>query len=148
MKEAIERKNARRLSREDFYCFMNGGGNFGPLEEIAGGFQTRKYRFTSIEEARAFFYAFVIDYIKPFNDDKEIRPYLRHFPLIADNFSLVVQFQDERCRQLEPPYIGSIWLQRGAIYYFAETPSTNKPSEVLYSETFAEAEEILNKSRS
>jgi hypothetical protein len=47
--------NNKKLEKEGFYCFGSGGAFPGTIRLITLKFNTQKYKFTSVEEARNFF---------------------------------------------------------------------------------------------
>lgn len=142
---ALENQNHRYFASQGLMLCMYGGSDIGPLREIAAGYRTKRYQFATIEEARRFFCPFVERFIKPFNENKEVRPYLRHYPMIAENFNLEVSFADSKNQSLVIPYICTIMLIRGEIRYFTDDPKQilSKQFIRLHSETFEEAQKIL-----
>src|SRR5260221_5491686 len=89
---AIQKKNNKLLAADGLFVCMAGGAWNEKNQEIGSGFVTSSYRFKSIEEARNFFLTFCDVYMKPFNDEERIRPYLHNYPLAAKNFYLAIRF--------------------------------------------------------
>jgi hypothetical protein len=138
----IQIKNNKKLAKAGIYQCSSGGYGVGPLV-TNGMYITNRYRFTSIDEARAFFCAFVDEYMQPFKDEPRIRPYLHNFPLKEENFEFFISFVDETGEQLQRPYIETIMNRDNKIYYSTFDPLAKPPASkshpVLLVETFEEA---------
>jgi hypothetical protein len=142
----IQRENNKKLVRYGIYSYTTGGHSTGNII-IDGRYVTNCYRFTSIDEARAFFCAFFDWYVQPFKDEPRIRPYLYKLPVTEKNFEFSIAFIDKNYRPLQRPYIEEISCCNNKIYYSTHDPSAgpavSKAYPVLLVETFEEARERL-----
>ncbi len=115
--EAVRAANNKRLAMEGFYVLNDGYSYPSTICAIKGSYVTKNLRFSTIEQADAFFQQFVPHYLEPFNEERSIRPYLQNFPLNAQNVELALLFLDPDGSHLEPPYIAAIHLLNGRVYY-------------------------------
>ncbi|MBS0634916.1 MAG: hypothetical protein JSR37_05600 [Verrucomicrobia bacterium] len=115
--ENIRHANNERLEHEGFYTINAGYSYPSTICTIKGSYGTKNHRFSTLKEAHDFFHHFVKEYLKPFNDDQYIRPYLHNYPLTADNLELTILFLDSDGGIMPRPSIASIRLIKGNVYY-------------------------------
>lgn len=108
-------------------------------------FSTKKYKFTSVEETRVFICTLFQEYVQPIVENTRLRPYLLK-PVDSSLLSLVVLFEDENGALLSPPYMAVVQCFDGEIFY-SQKPKEASMSDVIYTESFEEAERIVAKSR-
>ncbi len=130
------------LRKKGFRCFMTGGQWHSTIKEIARGYSINQYCFKTVEDARRFFVPLADEYIRPFNEEPSIRPYLANYPLNSRNFYLIIKFVDMDGNELLNPWIGSIHAGHGKITYYMSAPDKSY-TELLYSEPFEEAQKIV-----
>ncbi len=144
--KTIQRRNDKNLQKKGLYSTKTGGAGLQKIV-IDGMYVTNQYRFTSIDEARAFFCNFFDDYMKPFNEDPSLQPYLPNFPLTEKNFWLSITFLDENHNQLQKPYIEEIRNFGDRIAYSTydptKGPAVRDSNPILHVETFEEARALL-----
>lgn len=129
--EQIRHRTHKRLEREGFYTLNDGFSYPSTICCIRGCYVTKKYLFGTLEQADAFFHSFIEQYLEPFNDNKMIRPYLENYPLDASNLEIVLLFIDDNGSIVPAPYIATIRLIHGDVYYDVYDRSTDTFSQVL-----------------
>jgi hypothetical protein len=134
----LQKRNNKKLATIGIYTCTFGGHSTGQ-RVIDGMYVTNRYRFTSIDQAREFFVAFVDEYTKPFKEEPRIRPYLHNYPLTDSNFEFMVSFYDDKGQELQRPYIQNIMNLGDKIYYSTCDLSVKPSSQDLFEETFEEA---------
>ncbi len=127
----VRMSNNARLASEGFYTLHDGYHYPDIIRSIKDSYTTKKYHFATIEQASAFFYPFVENYIQPFNTEKRIRPYLHNFPMTASNLDLSVLFLKDEEHPLEKPYIAAIRMVQGEIFYYTYDKSQGKFTLIL-----------------
>ena len=142
LQRLIKQSNERVIARG--FILLGYGGKWNPtIQLIDMSYTTTEYKFKSVEEARNFFLPFFEEYIKPFNEEKSIRPYLMNFPLDARNLELSITFKENATQSLLAPWINRISTCNGKIIYRIKT-SNHSQSTVLYSEPYEEALKIVS----
>jgi len=93
----------------------------------------------SKEKARQILLECAQDYIQEINNKKELRPYLRDYPVTAKNIDLSLSIHDRNGDQVFYPNIGYASLSMGKLRY--TTRDINDPENVntVERETFEEA---------
>ena len=133
--DGIIAANNKRLAKEGLECFGSGGAFPGTIRLISLSFNTKKYKFDSIEEARIFICRLFRDYARPFNEEKRIRPYLYRFPVDTSMLELSVFFQDEAGCDCSPPYLAYVQCAYGQIRY-CQYNSKTQGYVLVYQEPF------------
>jgi len=87
---------------------------------------TKQYSFSTMPEARAFFCSFFNELLVPFNENKELRPYLQNYPLSYEDLDLQIVFIDEKGKPLTYPDFWSVRKAGEYLYYEHFDPKINK----------------------
>jgi len=136
------KKSDCTLCKKGFQRLSYGGKLNPSIQIISMGYITTQYRFKSIDEARFFFVPLFKEYIKPFNEEKSLRPFLSNYPLDATNLELSIAFVDDKGESLQIPWICQVFTKHGKIIYLIDKPDSTY-SVTQFSETFEEAEKKL-----
>ena len=136
----------RETKRDGFQPAASGGSYFNTIREVAHGYTTDKYPYASIEDARDCIIRITDRYLKCFNENRAIRPYLHNFPFDTSNISLLIMFKDKNGAPLHPPYISLVNCAKGKIWY-EQWNIKNKMHEEIFIETYEEANILYQKSK-
>jgi hypothetical protein len=98
-------------------------------------YQTRKYRFETIDSAREFFHKLFHDYAQPFNQDARLKPYVQNFPLTSRDIELEITFTDQTLKPLTAPAIARINNVDGVVFYYTYDPQS-KHYQLLHQESY------------
>ena len=111
-----------------------------PTQALIGDFKkhyiTKQYRLKDVDGARIFFCSFMEAILRPLNEDRSIRPFLKSYPMTFRDMDLQIVFVDEDEAPLLEPYFCSIRKVGDKIYY--EHYDTSIQKSVAYSIEFAD----------
>ena len=102
-------KSNERLTKNGFSLLHYGWKCDPTIQKISMRYTTEKYKFKTVEEVRCFIVPLFEEYIKPFNEDKSIRPYLLTYPLGARNFEFNIIFQEKVAHNVVAPWIDAVY---------------------------------------
>ena len=142
LERVIKQSNAS-LVNKGFVLRSYGGKGNPTIQNIDMGYQTTDYKFKSVDEARSFFVPICEEYLKPFNAEKSIRPYLINYPVDMSILNLSITFMDGPNFSYMAPWIASVHASNGRITYFVHTPDKTY-STVLFREPYEEALTIVS----
>jgi hypothetical protein len=95
----------------------------------------------SLNDARKMYVEVAEEYIKRYNDDEKIRPYLHNYPFNISNIELEISFKDEKGNPQENGYVAYISRSNKNLVYYAEYK--NNEYVTLHKEPYAEAVAIV-----
>jgi len=93
---------------------------------IAESYQTRKIKFTSLEEAKAFFNKIFTKYLKPINEDKRLASLAKGYPFSASNTELEITFIDTRGTPLASPNIARVRNSGSSVILYTYDQETRR----------------------
>jgi hypothetical protein len=137
-------QNKRKLARDGFVLFGDGGSYRGTIRLILNDFETKNFRFQTVDETRRFFIQFFNDYAKPFNEDKRIRPTLHQYPITSKMLEFTIIFLGQDGQPLPPPYIAKVANQNGMIAY-SSWDSKEQEFTTKHVEAFDKASRVVVK---
>jgi hypothetical protein len=99
-------------------------------------------RKSEIEEERALVLFAANLLLKAINNDEQIRPYLKNYPLLPENILIIIVFNKPYDSDLDPDRIHVVILSEGTLRYEINIPHSTL-FETLHTETFQQATEQL-----
>lgn len=134
-----------RISKQYGYSlFGSGGSMYDCVREISTSFNARVKEPLTVEEARKLILPIAIEYLKAFNSNEEIRPYLLNYPFNSKNLHIAVFFNDLQGYEYWYPDLSVVSVSHGNILYYGFNKSTDTNSDKWeYKETFEEGVERL-----
>ena len=123
----------------------SGGGMCNGINTVSCSFVGDQQ--IGIEEGRRLFVEGVESLCAAFNNDQEIRPFLRNYPFVQKNIDLMLSFKDPLTLQRSSnPYLCLIFCERDTIFY--ETYDHEKKEFIdYYQEPYEEAVRIVHAQR-
>lgn len=115
--EVIVKNNDKDLAQNGFYELSTRHQYRTLIGGIEKSYGTRQHKFTTNAEVRSLFCAFMQKYLRPLNEEQNLRPYLEHYPLTWKDMNLSITFFDENGKPLTKPYIGAIRNIKDTLYY-------------------------------
>ena len=138
--DRINERICQSLAKDNFYVFLVGGSSCPSLSLVSYGFATREYRIKSTTEARNLICAIMNKFLKAYNSQKNIRPYLSNYPFESKNFNISLVFLNENNEMLEEPYISEVVCKNGRVTYI--TRDGYGENRLIAEETFDAANQI------
>ncbi len=106
--DCIRKKTNFDLTKEGLVRIGLGDAYNPDAGTIRESYQTRKLRFTTVDEAKSFFNKIFTQYISPINEDRRLASLAKGYPFTAKNTELEITFIDTRGSPLEEPHIARI----------------------------------------
>lgn len=100
----------------------------------------------TVDEARKLFVEVEEGYLKRYNENEEIRPYLHNFPFTIENLELMIIF-DEKRNDLSNGYIAGMYIANKKLYFKGYDYHTNE-LYTIHSEPYSTSIEIVQCSHS
>lgn len=147
MASKIIRENNERLGKEGIECKFVVEKFPGSVRTIASVFLVSDRRFDSVPEARRFFCEFFDSYVRPFNEARQLRPYLYRFPVDSRMLLLILCFCEkdgERVRR--PPNFAWVRCEDGDLHYTQYDPQAGGYVDV-YKEPLDKARRIVSEEK-
>jgi hypothetical protein len=141
--EQVRQSYTRYLANNGIYETCYGyGKRWGTTENTTREYySTCQFRFDSVDTARLFFCRLHDEFVRRFNEKREIRPFLDDFPLGAKNTELHIHFVDNKKKELPYPYIAAVGNYGNRLYYRVYNHETNR-LDTIHEEHFDTAHEI------
>jgi hypothetical protein len=128
----INWRNDCEMERKGFYQIIYASYNGPEIEKLDRYFVTRSVKLQSVDEARMLFFSIIETYIEALNKAKELRPYIKNYPLTYKNFHLMIQCSNSKGEHHLTPYI-SIISNTKNVFSYAQCDE-NGNEKVLFSE--------------
>jgi hypothetical protein len=129
-------------SKYGLSCSSKGGAFLNDVQELSLSFNSTG-RMLGINESRVLLLECTRDCIEVVNNDKEIRPFLNHYPFTENGLSIGISFYDDYTNRVSPEYIARVSLINGVIYYSSYREQLDRE----FSETYGEARGIVEAER-
>ena len=112
------------------------------VEEIGLSLSTQKK--LNLEQTRQLFISLIQNLLNKINSDTRIRPYLHNYPFTSKNLCLSLHFVDKKDDNVLPPYIGTVRLMFGKVFYSLQSLKDEMLFDQIHEETYEEALKIYN----
>ena len=130
--ERLNKKHGFRLS-----C-IGGAADKEGVWEIAAGYGRYGTAILDIAEARELILDCAKEFLDEANHDEAFRPYMKVYPFTSTNLGLTIINYDESGREIVFPYISTIGLHSGDIYYRSLDSDVMQPYARIIEETYEE----------
>ncbi|MDF2577858.1 MAG: Conserved hypothetical rane protein [Chlamydiales bacterium] len=115
-----------------------GGAMLLDIEKVNFDFQI-KHAPMKIDEARLIYVDCIQEFLKFYNNNEQIRPYLANYPFTVSNISLNLNFLDENGSKIvDNSFVYFIFNKGDKIFYRGFSPNV-EPFVKLHHETYEEA---------
>ncbi len=139
--------NKEMCKRNRLSLVGKGGRMMGDIQQV-NAFYTSNDRL-NVEEARRLFVDVAEGYIARYNENEEIRPYLRNYPFTIDSLKIQIGFENENRQHMDGGYVAlaSYINAKRRIFYSGYDHETKKFTD-LHEESYETALEIVQQEKS
>lgn len=126
--------------------YGSGGSFLNEVREISITFASD--RKVKIKGARELVVACTEELLKRINEDKDIRPYLSHYPFTTAGVYVSVCFFDEKGKDVQSPFISDVGVSMHGIVHYDVEKGRYRSEEILrepYQEALRKVHGIANK---
>ncbi len=123
------------------YYYGGGGGFMNNVNKIDLSFNTIQN--LNIAEARILIIKCTEERLKRINADKDIKPYLSHYPFTEKGIALSISFDDKDQNSVSAKFVAMVFTVNGDIYYSSYNHNKKKFQD-LHEESYQEALKIVN----
>jgi len=114
------------------------------LRHVRCAFRTHDYALKSVEDCRRVYMKAFLDFTRPINESKKLRPYLHHYPVTGDMIELDIIFLDAKEVPFTSPEFARIHNQNGVISYYFWNKQTDQFT-IQHAEPFETAKKLYEK---
>ncbi|MGK5594517.1 MAG: hypothetical protein ACSNEK_04075 [Parachlamydiaceae bacterium] len=105
------------------------------------------YQRVDLERAREIFLQISEGLFIRYNNHKEIRPYLHHFPFGLESFNMILAFMDTPSKHVPSSYIALIKIfDEGQLHYYQYDHSKGE-LQVVHKEAYTDAKKLIERKR-
>lgn len=136
----VNEYNKELTKQKGLYLIGEGGAFMNDIQEVSLSYIS--YDASSVDQARRLYVEIAEGYLRRYNENVEIRPFLHNYPFTIDNLELMIGFEDETNRHRGDGYIALMFIARDKLWY----KGYDKEKQEFYpihSETYAKAVEIV-----
>lgn len=146
--ERLAKASNNAMIKKGFDLISHGAGGRNTISKVRAMFYTDKYKFKTVDEVRNFFIPIVEEYVRPFNEVRNLRPYFKNYPFGAKNLELTIIFNDEYGNNLTDPWISAVLTDNGQFVCSSYLGIPGKPFEKrTYVEDYYKAREQVIQSK-
>lgn len=137
----IVNEYSKELTRQKGLYLIGAGGAFmDDIKEISLHYQSLDK--LSVNEARRLYIEISEGYLKRYNENVAIRPYLHNYPFTINNLKLMIGFIDETRQRQGDGFVALMFIARNKLWFEGYDLTKSKFYD-LHCETYAEAVEIV-----
>jgi hypothetical protein len=122
------------------YYYGGGGGFINTVNEIDLSFNTIQN--LNIAEARILIIKCTEELLSRINADKDIKPYLSHYPFTEKGIALSISCDQEDRKRVSSKFVAMVFTANGNIYYSSYNHNKRKFHD-LHEESYQEALKIV-----
>ncbi len=139
--------NKEMCKRNRLSLVGKGGAMMGDIQQVDAFYDS--YERLNVEEARRLFVDVAEGYISRYNQNEEVRPYLRNYPVTIDNFRIRIGFENENRQHMDGGYVALVSYinAKRRIFYSGYDHETKKFTD-LHEESYETALEIVQQEKS
>ncbi len=129
----------------DLHCIGNGGGFLDKVNEVIIYFTTTGPK--NIEKVRELLVLMTEDLLRRYNENEEIRPFLKNYPFTSKNLSMGITLKNQEGREITNPgnSVELLWgaFQNNGIISFVIENEAHPYLQNVFEETYEEAFSIV-----
>ena len=132
---------SEELEKEGLYIYGSGGVMMNELKKVEVWYLSLAKM--DVDQARKLYVTALEEYLKKYNESKEIRPFLHKFPFTVENIKMTIVFENESQTHQGEGFVAYILRgKNNQIFYEGYDHKTEKLYDI-YSEPYEKALEIV-----
>ncbi len=137
----ISSSYCQELSRnKGLYLTGSGGAMVDDIKKINVHFDS--FASLSVEEARKLYVEVAEGFLKRYNENEAVRPYLHNYPFKLENLELMISFTDETRKRRSEGLVALVFnARKDLLFYYGYDEKENQLYEI-YEESYSQAIEM------
>ncbi len=138
----ISSSYCRELNQsKGLYVTGSGGAMMGDIQEV--GVHFISFTPSSIEEARRLYVEVTEGFLKRYNENEAVRPYLHNYPFTIENLEIMIRFADEARKHRGDWMVALVFTARKDQLFYCGYNYEKQQLYDIHKEPYSQAVEIV-----
>jgi hypothetical protein len=133
--------NKELQKQKDIFLVGFGGAMMGDIQKVCAHYESHER--LAVNEARSLYVEIIEGYLKKYNGDEVIRPFLHDYPFTIENLEVNIGFYDSIRQRIDNGFVAYMFIGKNhMLIYKAYDPKTDEFIH-LYDEPYEVARQIV-----